>query len=296
MQADISLAQKKSGPADELLERHMALTRAAPAADLYVWPETAVPARLTWEPTLLGKLAAGARERGATLVVGSVEPLPGPYRLGAQGNAAFIFGPDGRLLEKSWKVHLVLFGEYLPGRELPLLRKLAPLTPQFTAGRRLRAVDTPVGRVGIPICFEGIFGADTRAMVRDGAEAFLLLTNDDQLCEIGARQHYQQSVFRAVETRRWVARCANGGISAFIEPTGVVTGATDWHQATVHVGGIRMRDDTTFYVRHGNWFPVLCLLATFAFLLAPAGVRPRARTGEASEAADEPSDRCPQQP
>jgi len=116
-------------------------------------------------------------------------------------NAAMVFDPQVRLRDVYRKVHLVILGEYLPGREWPIIRTIARFTPQFWAGQRLRAVDTPVGRLGLPICYEIAFPQDTRAFVRDGAQALVALTNDDQLTETGARQFYLQSVFRCVENR-----------------------------------------------------------------------------------------------
>lgn len=265
VQASIPTRDKDRQAPEVLLQRHLDLTRVG-AADcpLIVWPETAINDRLLALPHLRQRVEALAREQHATLVVGAVDTAPRADPTARMVcNAAMVFGPDGKLAEVYRKVHLVILGEYLPGRDLPIVRTIARFTPQFWAGQRLRAVDTPVGRLGLPICYEIAFPQDTRAIVRDGAEALVALTNDDQLTETGARQFYQQSVFRCIEHRRWLARCANSGISAVIDPDGRVRSASRWQAATVQIGSIELPEAApapTFYHRFGPVLPTLLLL------------------------------------
>lgn len=249
--------------------RLLRLTTQAQGADLVVWSETAVPADIMNLPGASEALAAVARKLGATLLVGAIERLPEDGRLGRRANAAFLIGPDGRLWDTYRKVHLVLFGEYLPGRDLPLLRPLARTLPQFSRGERFRPVHTPLGPLAVAICYEGIFPQDVRRLVRSGAVAIVVITNDDQFGPIGAREHYQQVVFRCVETRRWLVRCANSGISCVIDPAGRVVAASEWDRAEVLSGELRRRTGDTFYLRWGDLFGWLCLVAGLTALLRP---------------------------
>lgn len=269
VQANIPVVEKQSGAALEMFERHLELSQTAPPGDLVLWPETAIqgyPLEVSYFRRQLGRVA---QERQATLIVGGIERLHLPQTLGNRANSAFVFGPDDKVWDTYHKVHLVLFGEYLPWRERWPWKLLGRALPQFTAGPRLRAVRTPLGKLAVPICYEGAYPNEVRAMVNDGAEAICILTNDDQFGEIGARQHYQQSVFRAVETRRWVLRCANSGISCVVDPSGRVVKSSGWDEATVETGDFHLRRDRTPYGVLGNTFAGLCLVVVLLALAIP---------------------------
>jgi apolipoprotein N-acyltransferase len=77
---------------------------------------------------------------------------------------------------------------------------------------------------------------------------------------------------RAVENRRWVVQCANGGISSFVAPDGRIVGSTRLYERAGLVGSVMLRDDITFYAEHGDWFAqsasigaVLSVLAAIAY-------------------------------
>jgi apolipoprotein N-acyltransferase len=294
VQPNIATTEKKMIlRAEDIFYRVLRQTDEVPAGtDLVIWPETAAPLLVENEPALTADLAAEARRLQATLCVGTFHEVigdgtwpnaaalagfdnPSPSFVVPKTNAAVIFGPDGRVVDVYSKVRLVLFGEYFPGRQYPVVARQARYAPQFFAGRRLRAVHTPVGRLGVVICYESVFPSDVRALVRDGAEFLAVMTNDDQLLQTGARQHYQQAVFRCIENRRWMARCANGCISAVIDPAGRVVAASDWNRRTITSGTLHRRSGLTPLARLGDWFGLLCLLATAAALA------PRRRRGEA---------------
>ncbi len=285
VQANVPTAAKRDGQTRELFDAHLALTLRAPrGTELIVWPETSVPDRMMAMPDLRLGVEAAARATGSTLLIGAIDTIP-PVSLFSNKltNSAVVVGPDGRHWDTYSKVRLVILGEYLPGRRWWPVSVLARYTPQFHPGPRFRAVDTPVGRLGVPICYESAFGGDTAAMVRDGAEALVAITNDDQLTNTGARQLMQLSVFRCVETRRWLARAANSGISCMVSPTGELVAASRWQQRCVQTGQIRLRQGQTVRTRCGEWFGWLCMVVVLAALawsptrLRAAGATPPAR-------------------
>jgi apolipoprotein N-acyltransferase len=264
VQPNVPFADKRTADPALLLDDALALTAQAPRdTELAVWPETAVPTHLAELPQYAEPMAAEVRRLGLSVIAGALYSCRGdgswePARV----NAALVYAPDGRVVEVAAKVRIVPFGEYTPGRRYRLMRSLARKSPQFFAAPRFRAVDSPVGRLGLAICYESIFAADTRTLVRDGAQALVAITNDDQLLQMGARQHYQQAVFRCIETRRWLARSANGGISAFVDPAGRVVAQTPWSARAVLPGTIRLRGDRTPFVRLGPWCWWLALAAS----------------------------------
>ena len=77
------------------------------------------------------------------------------------------------------------------------------------------------------ICYESIYPAFIAESVKKGAEFLTIITVDSWWDHMsGAYQHERFAVFRAIENRRWVARCALGGISCYIDPFGRVYDAT----------------------------------------------------------------------
>ncbi len=258
---------KRPGFARELFWTHYDASRLAPpGTELLLWPETAVPARLMEEPWSRSALTRLADDLDTTLIAGGLGTPPAGWP--EMTSCAFVIGPDGTWHDTGEKVHLVIFAEYTPGRRwLPPV--VTRLTEQFTPGERFRAVTSPLGRLALPICYESVFPGDVRRMVRAGAELLCVLTNDDQLSQWGARQHYQQAVFRCVEQRRWMARCANSGISAVIDPLGRPVSTSDWAEKTVFSGRVHLRDDRTVYQVTGESSRILLGLLVVGLLFAP---------------------------
>ena len=80
----------------------------------------------------------------------------------------------------------------------------------------------------------------------------------------GYRQHLNYSRLRAIETRRWVARCANTGISAIINPQGKIVDRTGWWQPALLEGRVGLSTEQTFFVRYGD---MVGRVSVFLFLL-----------------------------
>ncbi|MBI3002839.1 MAG: apolipoprotein N-acyltransferase, partial [candidate division NC10 bacterium] len=191
-----------------------------------VWPETAAPLLLRHDPVRLAYVRALAQSLGRPVLVGAPDRAAGePIRL---QNSAMLFGPDGRLLAKYDKMHLVPFGEYVPLKPLLFfVDKVATGIGDFVPGETRTIFRVPGGTFAASICFEVIFPAEVRAAVAGGAEFLVNITNDAWFGRSAApAQHLRMAAFRALETRRYLARAANTGISAAVDPYGRVLRST----------------------------------------------------------------------
>ena len=104
------------------------------------------------------------------------------------------------------------------------------------------------------ICYESIYGEYVASYVAKGANILTIMTNDGWWGNTpGHKQHLQYARLRAIETRRWIARSANTGISAVIDDYGNITGTRDWNTASTIKYNIPVRTNQTFYVRHGDF-------------------------------------------
>ena len=130
--------------------------------------------------------------------------------------------------------------------------------------------------VGCAVCYESVYGEYFTDYVRKGAKAMTIITNDAWWGDTpGYRQHLSYASLRAIETRRAIARCANTGISAIISPSGEILQPTPWWEPAAIKGQIPLREDITFYVRHGDITGRVC---TFLFILLLLALLVRFRT------------------
>ena len=201
--------------------------RLPPGITHLVWPESAFPFVLTDEPWALSTIAELLGDR-AMLLTGAVRvemPSAGEERP-RWYNSIYALGPGAEVLAAYDKVHLVPFGEYLPFQDFAErlgLRQLTHLRGGFSAGPRLRTLETP----GTPpfsalVCYEVIFPGEVVDPSRR-PEWMLNVTNDAWYgLTPGPWQHYHQARLRAVEEGLPLVRAANNGVSAAIDPLGRV--------------------------------------------------------------------------
>jgi apolipoprotein N-acyltransferase len=197
-----------------------------------IWPESAFPFLLHRSPAMLAQVA-GLLPAGVTLITGAArmdDPLPGET-VGRFFNAIQAIDDRGTIVASYDKVHLVPFGEYVPGFLDALLRavglhQFVHIPGGFSAGERHRILAVP----GLPpaaatVCYEAIFPGE---VVPDGPRPSLILnvTNDGWFGQTaGPYQHFAQARLRAVEEGLPLVRAAITGSSAVVDPYGRVVGA-----------------------------------------------------------------------
>jgi apolipoprotein N-acyltransferase len=114
------------------------------------------------------------------------------------------------------------------------------------------------------ICYEDIYPDLARHSVIAGTSVLVVITNNGWFGEGGAAyQHAAHSVLRAVETRRPLIRCGNGGWSGWIDEFGNVRTTVTNAEETIYFRGVKAMDVTrdvrwtekkSFYTEHGDWF------------------------------------------
>lgn len=116
----------------------------------------------------------------------------------------------------------------------------------FSVGAKMRTA--PI------ICYESAFGEFCTEYIARGANLLTVITNDGWWGDTpGYRQHFSFSRLRCIETRRYMARSANTGISAFIDPTGNIMQTLGWWQQGALCADIQLRERRTFYSQHGDY-------------------------------------------
>ncbi|MCK9229306.1 MAG: apolipoprotein N-acyltransferase [Syntrophales bacterium] len=237
-------------------------------AEFILWPETAAPLFFQDVDDNHRAIVALARETGAFLLFGS------PSYTTVNGkqsllNSAWLLSPEGTMLGRYDKTHLVPFGEYVPLRRIFFfVDKLVEGFADFIPGRGIDPLKLNGMAVGVLICYEGIFPEISRIYTLRGADYLVNLTNDGWYGRTSApHQHMSMLTLRAVENRRSIARAANTGISALVDPLGRVTGKTDLFEPALLTGTLQALSLQTFYTRHGDVFALCSIVMSCVVLL-----------------------------
>lgn len=197
-------------------------------------------------------------------------------------NASLLY-ENGSIQDVYRKVHLVPFTEHFPYRDsLPWAYNLLQDfdTYFWGKGNEYTVFETDNGvSFATPICFEDTFGYLSRNFIREGADVIVNLTNDRWADSVSAAmQHLAMAVFRSGENRRTMVRGTNGGMTAVIDPNGVIT-----DMAEPLVEGHMIADapvyaeSSTVYTRFGDWFAYLAVSVTIVLLGSVVVQKMRAR-------------------
>lgn len=270
-----NIAQEDKWAPDNLLNtltQYSSLTFGTPGIDLYVWPETAIPAfHHQVEADFLPELETRLREHEAALLSG----IPVLDRASWEYYNAIVTLGDTQAFY--YKQHLVPFGEYLPLRWLigSSLDALAVPNADFSTGGRGQTLLSAAGvPVSSSICFEVVFGEQ---IIRDLPEAALLVnvSNDAWFGDsLAPHQHLEMARMRARETGRPMLRATNTGISAVIDRRGEIMARSEQFETAVVTATVQPRQGTTPYVRTGNW-PVITVSVLLVLVPLVAGRRGR---------------------
>lgn len=339
LQGDYLLSpEMTTGPSEESKWQTYAGLLAAASRerpDLYLLPETPWSMNLNKEFRELDPRTPGvqfaekchewfcrvARSENAYVVVGSVSTEFYPTRVYPKYerfNSAFVYSPPPATTQPAGpahcpeprrydKIHLVLFGEYVPfryGRLHSLYRKLNAMTPwgadgyeySLTAGRTLTifTMNAPSQngreyRFAVPICYEDVIPDLIRRFVigPDGRKRidFLLNISNDGWFSHSTElpQHLAACAFRAVENRVGLARAVNTGISGFVDPDGTIRdlveepGKEPWEGVSgFRVSTVKIDSREGIYSRYGDWFADACGLLGLLCLVDTVVARFRA--------------------
>lgn len=122
------------------------------------------------------------------------------------------------------------------------------------------------------ICYESIYSDYITEYIRKGANLLTIITNDGWWSNTqGYKQHMNYARLRAIETRKWVARSANTGISCFIDPLGNVINPQPWDTAASIKLAVPVDDRQTFFVKHGDILSRATVIVSILLLILNIG-------------------------
>lgn len=275
---------------DNIIE--LAESKADENVDYFVAPETAIPNGM-WKDEIIN-------DRSILMLKSFIKKYPqSKFVIGADTRLAY-FNGEGRSitareygdtghyydlfntaiqLDTSDNVQIYYKSKLVPGVEMmpypklfgwleDLMIDLGGMTGSHGTQdeRSLMTNDLINTAVGVPICYESVYGEFVGQWVKNGANILFVITNDGWWEDTpGHRQHNSYSRIRAIETRRSIARSANTGISCFINQRGDVLQHLGWAERGALRQTLNANDKITFYVRYGDFVARMAMV--FAAIL-----------------------------
>lgn len=254
--------------------------RSTPPPDLLIWPESSMPGPVLADRESYQFVMDLAASAESDILLGTIDEQNGDIF-----NAALLISEGGERIQVYRKLHLVPFGEYVPGRHrVPLLARIVgdQVPGDFKPGNDHTVFELTNSNIKVAplICFEDTIGELTRRFVlpsetSPGANLLVDITNDGWfLRSAGSHQHLANAIFRCVENRRPMVRAANTGVTCFVNEFGRVTQKLQDDTGSTFTEGVLtgeikvpIEHELTFYTRHGDLFARLCAAVTAVAIL-----------------------------
>lgn len=263
VQGGLAMQDKWDMTLSQTVSEYLELSAAAVSdgAQIILWPETAVPADIT--DSCFERIAAFASENDVTIVTGAFASERDGRR-NLYYNVLCSVGPDGEVSEPYIKRRLVPMGERMPFSGLIDYGYTEPYQ-NLTPGSEpvLLPVDGLLA-AGV-VCYDSIYASSVRDNVAAGAQLILMSSNDSWFADTPAmEEHFDNSVMRAVENGRWIARSGNTGVTAFIDNLGRVVGRCPTDLRTYMLYDVGLFEEQTLYTRVGDVVLIPCVLLCIA--------------------------------
>lgn len=261
--------------------------------EYFIWPETAIPRyadeeKIRSNPDFLTAQQFISKYKNGTLITGieSVKFYNDKRTISAKINQNGGFYDNfntAMQVESSAEVQFYHKSKLVPGVEkMPFPKVFSFLAPVFEGlggsvsgwgWQENPGVFYSQSGIGVApvVCYESLWGSWIGKSVKNGAQFIAIITNDGWWGNTsGKDQHLLYAKLRAIETRRWVVRSANTGISAFINQKGDITQKSIWWTRTALKENINLNDNITTYVNTGDIIAqIFSVLAVLLALIIP---------------------------
>jgi len=187
-------------------------------------------------------------------------------------NSMAVFNNKLDLIENYNKVNLVPFGEFTPFENILNLIGFKTVTnnhQSFSRGNKRIPFNIKNNKIAISllplICYEIIYSGK---LSTDNNFDYIINISEDGWFgnSIGPKQHFSHSIFRSIENGKYIIRSANNGISAIINPIGIIEEKVEFGS----IGYVTFKESKllkrTFFMKYGNQI-FLMLILIYIFLI-----------------------------
>ncbi|BBE30119.1 apolipoprotein N-acyltransferase [Tepiditoga spiralis] len=176
-------------------------------------------------------------------------------------NTAWLYDKEGQIKETYDKIKLTPFAEFLPYEAIFNKFKIFKLFVFYTPGSEFKTFNVNNTKFGVQICFETYFPEVSIQETKKGAEFLTAITNDGWFnTQTALIQHFTQSIFRAVETRRDFLQVSNTGITAMVDKYGRIKKVYSEHKEVIDTVSVNLNKKTSIYSNISGVFKALLFI------------------------------------
>ena len=185
-------------------------------------------------------------------------------------NSLSIYGHDLEILDFYNKINLVPFGEFLPFENILKKFGLSAITnnyQSFSKGQDRKIIEIKRDDFSLKIlpliCYEIIYSG--KIFQNQSFDLMVNISEDGWFGRsIGPKQHFAHSIFRSVESGKYLLRSANNGIAAIVNPLGIVEQKVEYGDSGYIDFKKAKKIQPTLFSKYGNKiFITLILLYIF---------------------------------
>ena len=188
-------------------------------------------------------------------------------------NSLSLYDNDLNLLSSYNKINLVPFGEFLPFETFLKnigLRSLTNNYQSFSSGNKREIIEINKQNFSLKIlpliCYEIIYSG--KLFSKSNFDLIINISEDGWFGKsIGPKQHFTHSIFRALESGKYVVRSSNNGKAAIVNPLGIVEQSVKFGQSGFIDLTSTKKIQPTIFSQYGNKIFVLLILMYIVLIL-----------------------------
>ena len=189
-------------------------------------------------------------------------------------NTFSIYDNELNLLDSYNKIDLVPFGEFIPFENLLSSLGLKSITnnyQSYTKGNSRNIIEIKKENYSLRIlpliCYEIIYSG--KIFKKNNFDLIINISEDGWFGKsIGPKQHFAHSIFRSIESGKYIVRAANNGTSAIINPIGAIEKRLDLNKNGYLDFKESKKIQPTVFSKFGNKIFVLLILLYIFFIFS----------------------------
>ena len=236
---------------------------------IFLWPEGIIPDSYLREMYIYKNLFSNSFGEDDLIIMG-LNSFKEKNEKNLFFNSMAIFNNKLDVIENYNKINLVPFGEFTPFENILSLIGFKTVTnnyQSFSSGDSRIPLNVKNRKIDLNllplICYEIIYSGK---LSRNNNFDYIVNISEDGWFgnSIGPTQHFSHSIFRSIESGKYIIRSANNGISAIINPMGIVEQEVEFGSTgSVELSETKLIKSTPFMLYGNKIFLILILIYIF---------------------------------